>query len=136
MGWRINMWARLRDGNHALKLLDNQLMTADGRNPEVSYASGTRSGGTYLNLFDAHPPFQIDGNFGALSGICEMLVTTGDDGTVIPLPALPDNWKKGSVRGLRVRGGRTVDIEWDRDRDIVLTVHGKDGSVTVTRKEF
>ena len=136
MGWRINMWARLKDGDHALKLLDNQLLTTDGRNPEVSYASGTRSGGTYLNLFDAHPPFQIDGNFGALSGICEMLVTTGDDGKVIPLPALPESWKKGSVHGLRVKGGRTVDIEWDRDNDIVLTVHGKDGIVTVTRKEF
>ncbi|MBO7384907.1 MAG: glycoside hydrolase family 95 protein, partial [Clostridia bacterium] len=136
MGWRINMWARLKDGDHALKLLDNQLLTTDGRNPEVSYATGSRSGGTYLNLFDAHPPFQIDGNFGALSGICEMLVTTGEDGTVIPLPALPESWKKGSVHGLRVRGARTVDIEWDRDNDIVLTVHGKDGSLTVTRKAF
>ncbi|MBR5258120.1 MAG: glycoside hydrolase family 95 protein, partial [Clostridia bacterium] len=136
MGWRINMWARLRDGNRALKLLDNQLMTADARNPEVSYASGTRSGGTYLNLFDAHPPFQIDGNFGALAGICEMLVDTDDDGRVIPLPALPDSWRKGAVNGLRVRGGRTVDIEWDRDKGISLTVREKDGSVSVTRRDF
>ena len=136
MGWRINMWARLRDGNRALKLLDNQLMTADARNPEVSYASGTRSGGTYLNLFDAHPPFQIDGNFGALAGICEMLVDTDDDGRVIPLPALPDSWRKGAVNGLRVRGGRTVDIEWDMGNGISLTVHEKDGSVSVTRRDF
>ncbi|MCR4622594.1 MAG: glycoside hydrolase N-terminal domain-containing protein [Clostridiales bacterium] len=136
MGWRINMWARLKDGDHALKLLDNQLYTADGRNPDVSYASGSRSGGTYLNLFDAHPPFQIDGNFGALSGICEMLVTTDDDGSVMPLPALPESWRKGSVHGLRVKGGRTVDIEWDRDNDIVLTVYGKDGSMSITHMAF
>ena len=119
MGWRICMWARLTDGDHALRLLDNQLRTVEGRREggarsgEMNYANG---GGSYLNLLDAHPPFQIDGNFGACAGIAEMLVKALPDGTVVPLPARPASWTKGSVKGLRTRFGQTVDITWNGDR--------------------
>ena len=151
MAWKINFWARLRDGNHAFGMLKNGLRYVDATQVSV------RGGGTYANLFDAHPPFQIDGNFGGVdaekvigisghllapevcivvgaSGAAAEMLLQSHAGYIHLLPALPDNWQSGSIKGVRARGGFTIDMEWKESRITRLSVTSHSGGTCRIRE--
>lgn len=140
MGWKVNLWAKLKDGDRALKLVKNQLRYMPAE-PDDS-VDMWHAGGTYANMFDAHPPFQIDGNYGVCAGIAQMFLQC-EDGKVRILPALPSEMKNGSIKGLLAKGNIKVDIEWKNNKlsglklvtpikqTAIINIDGKDMAVSL-----
>ncbi|WP_223552242.1 glycoside hydrolase N-terminal domain-containing protein [Aestuariivivens sp. NBU2969] len=117
--WKMNFWARLNDGNRAHKLFQNLLKVVEATGMDME-----NSGGTYANLLCTHPPFQLDGNMGGVSGIVEMLLQS-QSGIIELLPALPDVWESGEIKGLKARGGFEVDIKWNNGKVVAGLIKGK-----------
>lgn len=128
-GWRINLWARLHDARQAYHTYQKLLNYVPADKNETNYGNG---GGTYPNLFDAHPPFQIDGNFGGTAGVCEMLLQSSLHEIEL-LPALPEQWSEGHVKGICARGGFVVDIEWRQGKVIKATLYSRNGGSTTVK---
>ncbi|OXB07064.1 alpha-L-fucosidase [Flavobacterium pectinovorum] len=129
LAWKVNMWARLLDGNHAYKLFKNQLRLTKDNDPKYS-----RHGGCYPNLFDAHPPFQIDGNFAGTAGVIELLMQSQNK-EIHLLPALPDAWTDGEIKGITAKGNFTVAIKWEGGKMTQGTILSNNGGKCSVRAE-